>query len=286
MTKKASETKEEPTQDPSSEAKAQEKDSENGAALGQEQLEEIRKGLLGDESFLESVYSSPVIQRKVQSDRDSYVHSQTLPLRQELERANAALEQISQLNNPVQLEIQRLREEGDYEGALKLMEQNQQTAEREQAAEQRGERQAAEKILQAVARRVEFSGLTPEDWKGVYAGAATEATAAGRQYITVDEYVAAATRATLGKEREKIMEEQKGDISKLVEEAVEAQLKAAGVERRKEEGGPENLAGRGGGAGGMPTDEEIESMTQESWNSLSDEVRSKIVAKAAQQVRA
>jgi len=280
VAKKASEAQDPSKQDPSSEAKAQDKGSENGGGKAQElDLAKIRESLLSDESFLEQVYGNESIQRKFQSERDAHAERIAMPLRQKIEELerNMAAGRV----DPVALEVERLKAEGDFEGALRVAEDHARLTSREAQAEERGRQAAGQEMIQRIAAREEFSSLTEDDWRQVYADAATEATRKGQTYITVDAYVARAARIVADKEKGMVMAQSGEELDKLVEEKVEAQLKAHGLERRKVAGGPEEIAGGGGGAGGSITDDEAANMSQDEWNALPDEDRRGILQRAS-----
>ncbi len=280
--RKASEADAGPEQDPSSEPKGQEKGSEGAPRQVQEpqDIEALKQQLLGDADFVSQVLNTETARQQIQSDRDSWAHQQTLPLKQQVEHLSAQLEQLTQANDPTLAEINRLKEAGEYEEAFRLLEQHQATVQRESAARMRGEQEASQKLLRGIAARPEFADLTREDWRTVYATAAAEAEGKGRNYLTADEYVASAVRVLQEKGRQQMTAQDAEERQKEIQKEVNAALKAAGVEVRESEGGPETPS-TPSASGGLPSDEEVANMTQDEWNALSDETRQRLLERAA-----
>jgi len=292
VAKKASGAGSKSVQDATSEAERkkreeQEKGSEAGGGKVQEPpktLEELRELLLKDDTFLDAVAETPAIQGRIQDARDTQVHEQTLPLRQKVENLERQVAESTRANDPMMVKYQQLKEAGHYEDALALLEERQRLSESETTAEARGRRAGAQEILQAVAVRPEFAVLTQEDWRKVYADAAAEAGQAGRNYITVDEYVAHATTMVVGKEKENVTGQSAEELATAIKEGVDARLKEQGVELREEGGGPED-PGTPAGSGGVPTDEEASNMKQDDWNALPDETRNELLRRGAKMAR-
>ena len=255
MAKKASEADAPPPQDESSEAKkVQDSGSEGGDGKVQEQdVEALKEKLLEDESFLDSVLDTEHARKRTQGERDTFAHEQTLPLKRQLEEATRLLDENTRANDPIRTEIELLKQEGKYEEALRLAEEQQALAVRESAAETRGRQDAGREILERVSKNPAFADLATEDWRTVYANAATEAKKQGRDYIMVDEYVAEASRVLRGKERVAVAKEQDDGLQQKINEGVEAALKERGIEKREDEGGGETIEGGGGGGGRTPS---------------------------------
>jgi hypothetical protein len=258
---KASEGDPKPQQDPQDSEPLEGQDSQdseggNGSEQEPKTLEELKAELLADPEFVGEVLGSEEAKRRIsllQSDRDTFAHEQTLPLKQQIEQLQGAVTELTKANDPVMSEIERLKGEGEYEEALKLMEQHQVTLRREGAARATGEREASQKILERIATSPEFAELTQEDWRAVYADAAGVAAKQGRNYLTADEYVGAAVR--------KLREKGPQPVDKSEKDKEEAASKTEGAKKRKKGGGPEEPS-TPAGAGGEYTKEQLEGMTR------------------------
>jgi hypothetical protein len=271
VAKKASEADPKPKQDPpGSEADPKGKvqdppGSEDGNGTKQEPekvtLKEARKQLLRDESFVNEVMGSEPVRAGIQSDRDTFASQQTIPLKQQMERLEAQLAEVTKAADPDMKEYERLKGEGDHEAALALLERKQAVISAESAASLRGKREGATEILSAIALREEFADLTQEDWRNVSAAAMAEAQAMGRSYMTADQYIAHAVRVVREKERANVGTASKEELETAAKEAVEAELKKRGLKSREEDGGPEDVDG-GGGGGGTYTVEQIRKMSR------------------------
>ncbi|KKM24686.1 hypothetical protein LCGC14_1602570, partial [marine sediment metagenome] len=205
---------------------------------------------------------SDVVQEAIQSQRDTQVHEQTLPIKRQMEDMEHRLAEATKANDPVMAEYKKLKDAGEYEEALKLLENNQRTTQAETAAEERGRRKASQDILQALASQPLFQGITKDEWQGIYAAAAAEANKQGRSYITVEEYVSHATAKVLEKERATMVTQTEEERKKDIKEEVDAQLKAAGVKRREEDGGPEGSEDEVPGGDGDYTMEQLKGMSR------------------------
>lgn len=284
--KSASEAGPKPKQDPDSETdpegKAQDPSgSENGGGSEQEPktmtLEEAKEALLKDPDFVNAVVTSEPVRKALQSERDVWGNEQTLPLKRQVEDLEAKLTEITKATDPDAREYEKLKEEGDYAGALALLEKRQAVAQVELGAVQRGKREGSQEILAAIARNEVFSDLTQEDWQKVTANATAEATSMGRSYLTTDQYIAHAVRLVKEKEREKVGAEGDKDVADQIKEGIDAELKKRGIEARKEDGDGEEPAG-GAGAGGTYTSEQIGKMSREELAKVPKKERDKAMA--------
>ncbi|KKL41258.1 hypothetical protein LCGC14_2367750, partial [marine sediment metagenome] len=176
--KKASETGTEPKQDaPNSEAdpKGKVQDSQRSEAdkvKAQERIkltEEIKTGLLGDKEFMKSVVASEGVQSLIQHERDTQVHQQTLPMKQQMEEMERKLAVATKANDPIRAKYQKLKDAGEYEQALELLENSQQVSDAETVAEERGRRKGAQDILTALSAKPPFQEITQAEWNDIYA---------------------------------------------------------------------------------------------------------------------
>ncbi|KKK89533.1 hypothetical protein LCGC14_2732140 [marine sediment metagenome] len=266
---KASETGTEPKQEPTSEAnpegKVQEPVSEVDKVKAQERVkltEEIKTGLLGDKEFMKSVVASEGVQSLIQHERDTQVHQQTLPMKQQMEEMERKLAVATKANDPIRAKYQKLKDAGEYEQALELLENSQQVSEAETAAEERGRRKGAQEILSALSAKPPFQEITQEEWNEIYAAAAAEAGKQGRSYITVEEYVSHATNKLLEKGKATMTQQTEEERRKEISEEVTAELKKHGIKRREEDGGPEGPDGEIPGGDGDYTMEQLDKMSR------------------------
>jgi hypothetical protein len=285
MAKKASEASKSEKQEKASENPDKGKQEQASEVSGKEVqepdpklVEQIKAGLLKDESFMETVIQSESIQERIQSERDAQVHQQTLPMKQQLEEMERKLAETTKANDPTMAEYRRLKEAGEYEKALELLEKNQAMSAAETAAEERGRQKASREILQALAARPEFRELSQEEWRQVYADAATEANDKGRSYITVEEYVSHATRRVVEKAKATVTTQSEEERKKEVSAEVEAQLKARGIKSREDDGGPEDEGDETPGGDGDYTPDQIRKMTREQVAKIPREKRHKAMA--------
>ncbi|KKN08419.1 hypothetical protein LCGC14_1056880 [marine sediment metagenome] len=285
--KKASETATESKQDaPDSEADPKGKvqdpqGSEADKVKAQEQAkleEKVKEGLLKDPEFMKSVVASEGVQSLIQHERDTQVHQQTLPMKQQMEEMERKLAVATKANDPIRAKYQKLKDDGEYEQALALLESSQQVSEAETAAEERGRRKGAQDILTALSAKPPFQEITQAEWNDIYAAAAAEASKQGRSYITVEEYVSHATNKLLEKGKASMSTQTEEERKKEISEEVDAELKKRGIERRKEDGGPEGPDGEIPGGDGDYTMDQLKKMSREQLAKVPKEKRHKAMA--------
>ena len=285
--KKASETDTKSKQDaPDSEAdpKGKVQDSQRSEAdkvKAQERIkltEEIKTGLLGDKEFMKSVVASEGVQSLIQHERDTQVHQQTLPMKQQMEEMERKLAVATKANDPIRAKYQKLKDAGEYEQALELLENSQQVSDAETVAEERGRRKGAQDILTALSAKPPFQEITQAEWNDIYAAAAAEAGKQGRSYITVEEYVSHATNKLLEKGKASMSTQTEEERKKEISEEVDAELKKRGIERRKKGGGPEDTGGEIPGGDGDYTVEQLKKMSREQLAKIPREKRHKAMA--------
>ncbi|KKL84933.1 hypothetical protein LCGC14_1959770, partial [marine sediment metagenome] len=122
--------------------------------------EEVREGLLKDPEFVKSLVASKDVQSLIQHERDTQIHQQTLPLKQRMEEMERQLAAATKANDPVRAKYQKLKDAGEFEQALELLENSQQVSEAETAAEERGRRKGAQEILSALSAKPPFQEIT------------------------------------------------------------------------------------------------------------------------------